>query len=209
MNSNDDIKLEKAKKDAILYLFYKNLDRSLFINNEYKMFAGKDRALPIGYDQTISQPSLVYEMTRSLDVDINHTVLEIGTGSGYQTALLAEFAGMVYTVERIRELSLSARKALTGLGMKNIRFKIDDGSIGWPEYAPYDRIMVTAAASDLPMPLVEQLKPNGRMLIPIGIPGFQILTLITKDQDSTFERKPLSEVTFVELKGQYGFKSFE
>jgi protein-L-isoaspartate(D-aspartate) O-methyltransferase len=205
MNSNDDIKLDKANKDATLYLFYKNLDRSLFINNEYKMLAGKDRALPIGYDQTISQPSLVYEMTRSLDVDINHTVLEIGTGSGYQTALLAEFAGMVYTVERIEELSLSARKTLDRLGMKNIRFKIDDGSIGWPEYAPYDRIMVTAAASDLPLHLVEQLKPTGRMIIPIGIPGYQILTLITKDQDGIIERKPLSEVTFVELKGQYGF----
>lgn len=206
MNFNDDLKLEKEKKDALLYLFYKNLDRSLFIHNEYKTHASINRPLPIGHDQTISQPSLVYEMTRQLDVDINHTVLEIGTGSGYQTALLAEFAEMVYTVELIPELSLSAQKTLAGLGMKNIKFRVGDGSIGWPEHAPYDRIMVTAAASDLPMHLVEQLKPNGRMIIPIGRPGYQILTLITKDQDGAYKREQLSEVAFVEFKGEYGWR---
>lgn len=199
---------EKANRDAILYQFYKELDRSLFINNKYKAYAGIDRPLPIGHQQTISQPSLVFEMTRRLDVDINHKVLEIGTGSGYQTALLAQFAGTVYTVERIPELSQGARKALARLGMKNISFKIGDGSEGWQEYAPFDRIMVTAAAADLPPPLAEQLIAGGRMIIPIGRPGCQALTLVTKDRDGIIDRKPLSEVAFVEFKGQYGWTGY-
>jgi protein-L-isoaspartate(D-aspartate) O-methyltransferase len=205
MYSYDEREMKKANKDEALFLSFKNLDRSLFIHNEYKMHAGINRPLPIGYDQTISQPSLVYEMTRSLDVDINHTVLEIGTGSGYQTALIAKFAKMVYTVERISELSLSAQKTLAGLGIKNIKFLIGDGSLGWPEYAPYDRIMITAAAADLPMLLVDQLKPNGRMLVPVGMPGYQVLTLVTKDQDGVIDQEALSEVAFVEFKGQYGW----
>lgn len=207
MNLDGDMKQKKADSDERLYKFYKKLDRSLFINNEYKTFAGMDSALPIGYGQTISQPSLVYNMTRSLEVDNSHSVLEIGTGSGYQTALLAEFAGIVYTVDRIAELSLSAQKTLASLGMNNIKFRIGDGSFGWPEYAPFDRIMVTAAAAELPAPLAEQLKPGGRMIIPVGIPGLQTLTLFTKGRDGVIKREPLSEVVFVELKGRYGFKA--
>ena len=130
--------------------FFYNLDRSFFIDNEYKKFADNDSPLPIGFEQTISQPSLVLEMTRLLSPEKDSKVLEIGTGSGYQTSILAEFAKVVYSVERIRELSKKAQDRLSKLGYNNIFFKIDDGSIGWKENSPFDRIMVTAAAGKIP-----------------------------------------------------------
>lgn len=185
--------------------FYNRLDRSHFLEEEYKSYAGMDSPLPIGHEQTISQPSLVLEMTRMLELDKSCKVLEIGTGSGYQTVFLAEFADTVYTVERIHELSEKARKRLAHLGYDNIHFKVDDGSLGWEENGPYDRIIVTAAAGEMPRELVEQLKAGGKMIVPVGLKGWQNLTLISKNADGDVHTKSLGPVTFVELKGPYGW----
>lgn len=187
--------------------YYQKLDRAFFIDNENKAWASLDEALPIGYGQTISQPSLVLAMTAALDPEPASRVLEIGTGSGYQTALLARFSGEVYTVERIAALSLSARERLEQLGFSNIVFQVGDGSLGWSEFAPYDRIMVTAAAGHVPDELVDQLGPGGRMIIPVGPPGCQDLLLITKDQAGTIQKKAIEKVVFVELKGRYGWSA--
>ena len=148
--------------------FFHSLDRSLFIDNENKAFASLDAPLPIGFGQTISQPSLVVRMTDWLHLDAYCRVLEIGTGSGYQTAFLAEFSGQVYTVERIPELSAAAQSRLKALGYNNINYRIGDGSVGWIEEAPFDRIMVTAAPLQMPDDLVAQLAPGGVMVIPVG-----------------------------------------
>jgi protein-L-isoaspartate(D-aspartate) O-methyltransferase len=189
-----------------LYNFVKKLDRSFFIDNEHKIYASYNSPLPIGLGQTISQPSLVYEMTELLELNKRLKVLEIGTGSGYQTALLAEFAGLVYTVERHEELSKQAQKKLEELGYHNISFKVGDGSYGWEEYAAYDRIIVTAAAGEIPKSLIEQLAPNGFMLIPVGEKGYQKLTLVTKDSQNRVTTENLGNVTFVELVGEHGWK---
>ncbi|MEQ8201128.1 MAG: protein-L-isoaspartate(D-aspartate) O-methyltransferase [Syntrophomonadaceae bacterium] len=185
--------------------FFRSLDRSFFIDNEYKGYADQDRPLPIGFGQTISQPSLVLEMTDMLDLEPGCKVLEIGTGSGFQTALLAQFAGEVYTIERIPELAGKAREKLEQLGYKNIFYKIDDGSTGWIENAPYDRIIVTAAAEKMPLDLIDQLAPGGRMLIPLGSAGFQELTLITRDRQGKIRISEVGGVAFVEMKGKYGW----
>lgn len=185
--------------------FYLELDRSFFLEEEYKSCAGLDGPLPIGFEQTISQPSLVLEMTRTLELDKNCKVLEIGTGSGYQTAFLAEFAGRVYTVERIAELSEKACKRLDHLGYTNIHFKVGDGSLGWSENGPYDRIIVTAAAGKIPHELIEQLGEGGKMIVPVGVRGWQDLTSVFKDAQGEIHIKSLGPVTFVELKGPYGW----
>jgi len=181
------------------------LDRSIFIDNAFQEYAHMDRALPIGYEQTISQPSLVLEMTYQLAPDKSCKVLEIGTGSGYQTAILAEFSGEVYTVERIRELAAKAKERLDQLGYSNITYKVGDGSDGWPEYGPYDRIIATAAAEKIPDELIKQLKNGGKMIIPIGQRGWQELKLITKDHEGEINSQTIDEVTFVEMKGKYGW----
>lgn len=186
--------------------FTKKLERADFIDNEFKEYAYLDRPLPIGCEQTISQPSLVLEMTFMLALDKNSKVLEIGTGSGYQTALLAEFSGWVFTVERINELAKKARAKLEHLGYANISYKIGDGSEGWSENAPYDRIMVTAAAEKVPVELIDQLKPEGKMIIPVGPRGKQDLQLITKGLDGKIKIQDLGKVMFVEMKGKYGWQ---
>lgn len=180
---------------------YENLDRSYFID-EHKEHAHLDRPLPIGHGQTISQPSLVLQMTVALDIDENHRVLEIGTGSGYQTALLSKAGGKIYTVERIKEHYEQAMKRLGEAGYSNIDYKLGDGSLGWAEHAPYDRIMVTAAAKTMPEALVEQLAPKGKMVIPVG-EGVQELLLVEKDKDEKISQDSLGYVRFVDLIGDY------
>ncbi len=189
-----------------LLAFFQKLDRSAFIDNDFNVFATVDEALRIGYDQTISQPSLVLEMTKLLDPEKDSKVLELGTGSGYQTAILAEFSKQVYTIERIEELSATAQKRLENMGYQNIFFKTGDGSVGWSEHAPYDRIMVTAAASQIPPELIEQLNAGGRMIIPVGPPDMQELILVTKDLDEKVSRQHMGNVRFVELIGRYGWQ---
>lgn len=162
-----------------------------------------DGPLPIGEGQTISQPYVVASMTESLHVMPDHRVLEVGTGCGYQAAVLAELAREVYTVEVIEPLVDKARRALKQLGYRNVHFRVDDGSKGWPEEAPYDGIIVTAAAPKLPENLVAQLKLGGRMIIPMATDswGRQFLYRITRTKDG-YERDELYEVRFVPMVGE-------
>src|SRR5690554_5284385 len=170
--------------------YFRSVERSFFLEGEMKKYADLDEPLPIGFGQTISQPSLVLKMTKLLAPEKDSKVLEIGTGSGFQTAILAKMSAKVFTVEKIDELMEKAKKRLEALGFSNIYFKVGDGSKGWREYAPYDRIMVTAAARVLPEELVEQLANGGRMVIPIGPPlQLQELKLITKTDDGDIQIK--------------------
>jgi protein-L-isoaspartate(D-aspartate) O-methyltransferase len=189
-----------------LETYFRSLDRSFFVENGMKKYAKLDGPLPIGFGQTISQPSLVLEMTRLLEPESDSKVLEIGTGSGFQTALLAKMSAEVYTVELIDKLAEKAKKRLEALNFSNIYYKIGDGSNGWQEHAPYDRIMVTAAAGLLPDELVNQLATGGRMVIPIGSPNMQVLTLITKTDHGEINMDKVELVRFVELKGRYGWE---
>ena len=155
--------------------------RHLFVPEEYRDDAYKDMPLPINYGQTISQPYIVAYMTELLHVGAGDTVLEIGTGSGYQAAVLAEFVDKVYTIEIVKELGLSAKARLKALNYNNVDVKIGDGFNGWKEHGPYDGIVVTAAAEYIPPPLIKQLKDGGRMIIPLGSPfSVQNLMLVTK-----------------------------
>ncbi|CEG21664.1 Protein-L-isoaspartate O-methyltransferase [Planococcus massiliensis] len=193
--------MEKSRKEEI-QSYFRELDRSFFMDI-HKEAAHLDEAVPIGYEQTISQPSLVLEMTLALDLQKDSSVLEIGTGSGFQTALLAEFSKTVYTVERIKELHTRAKERLQKAGFQNIHFKLDDGSMGWKEKAPFDRIMVTAAVSELPKELVDQLGPGGKMVIPIGSTLVQKLKLIEKNDKGKLTTTTLNYVRFVPLIGKY------
>ena len=152
--------------------------REWFVPPEAREQAYDDRALPIGAAQTISQPYMVALMTQELRLVGSEKVLEIGTGSGYQTAVLAELCGTVFTVERLRELSLRARAVLDARGYANVHFHVGDGTLGWPDHAPYDRIVVTAMAPALPEPLFQQLGEGGTLVIPIGDPERQTLQAI-------------------------------
>ncbi len=171
--------------------------RHLFVPEEMKPYAYDDEPLPIGEGQTISQPYIVAYMTEALELKGQESVLEVGTGSGYQTAILAELARQVLTIELIDRLSLRAQEILHKLGYTNIRFKIGDGTLGWQEFAPYDAIMVTAAPPSIPKKLQEQLKVSGRMVIPVGS-GFQDLVLVTREKEE-FKKKKLLPVRFVPL----------
>lgn len=182
--------------------YFRQLDRSFFMEND-KNLSSLDMAVPIGHGQTISQPSLVLKMTLALDLQPDSKVLEIGTGSGFQTALLAKFSDSVYTVERIAPLHESAKEKLKEAGFSNIHFQLDDGSLGWEEFAPYDRIMVTAAASEVPQELIDQLKYGGKMLIPIGNRFSQELRLIEKDDTGELTSTFIENVLFVRLQGKY------
>jgi len=183
-------------------VFFEQLDRRFFME-QYKDLAHVDRAFPIGFGQTISQPTLVLYMTEILELKPNHTVLEIGTGSGYQTAFLAQFAQWVYTVETIEPLMKKAELRLRALDYHNIDFFLGDGTYGLKEHAPYDRIIVTAAAREIPPTLIEQLKPDGRLLIPVGNKDYQDLSLITKDSEGNIIISSIEPVRFVPLVGDY------
>jgi protein-L-isoaspartate(D-aspartate) O-methyltransferase len=190
-----------------IHAFFKTLDRSRFIDNKSsKELAEYDCPLSIGHGQTISQPSLVLAMTQKLNLNEKYKVLEIGTGSGFQTALLAQFCQHVYTVERIEELADKSRTRLLDLGYDNISFRIGDGSEGWEEFAPFDRIIVTAAAGRIPDKLIQQLKLGGRMIVPVGPVENQELILITKDDNGEIKIKSLGNVRFVEFRGEYGWR---
>jgi len=182
--------------------YFNTLDRSLFMDKNKEM-ANVDSPVPIGYGQTISQPSLVLEMTQLLMPDKGMKTLEIGTGSGYQTALLSEFSKEVFTIERIPQLYIKSKTRLENMGYKNVCFKMDDGTMGWPEFAPFDRIIVTAAARFIPSSLTHQLSPNGRMVIPVGGPNFQELLLVTKDEKGEVITINKGYVRFVPLIGKY------
>jgi len=177
------------------------IPRHLFVPKNYREQAYDDHALPIEEGQTISQPSLVAFMTDAINPQHDSKVLEIGTGSGYQAAILAEIVGEVYTIELVPELGRSSKKLLDELGYKNIHFKIGDGYLGWADYAPYDAIIVTAAPPYVPEALKEQLKIGGKMIIPVGQPGrVQSLKLLEKSSPNRFRSRELFPVRFVPMK---------
>ncbi len=179
----------------------KQVERHLFIPPELMEFAYSDRPVSIGEKQTVSQPYMVAFMTELLDVRPEARVLEIGTGSGYQTAVLARLAAQVYSVEIISSLRQKADRLLTELGIKNVITRIGDGFEGWPEEAPYERIIVTASPSEVPSPLLEQLAIGGRMVIPIGEGPDQVLWLVQKTK-SGVEQKEVLPVRFVPMTGR-------
>ncbi len=177
-----------------------DVDREKFVLFDYTPYAYDNGPLPIGYDQTISQPYIVALMTDLLDLTPEYIVLEIGTGSGYQAAILSRLVKKVYTVERIAELAESASKQLQEMGYNNVETLCADGYAGWEEKAPFDGIVVTATASRIPPALVAQLKPGGRMVIPVGSPyGRQQLVLVTKQEDGTTDTQSILDVRFVPL----------
>lgn len=177
--------------------------RHAFVPEPLQAYAYEDRPLPIGRDQTISQPYVVALMTETLALDPNSVVLEIGTGSGYQAAVCAEIAREVYSIEIVEPLARSAAEMLAKLGYDNVHVKVGDGYYGWPEKGPFDAIIGTAAAKEIPPPLIEQLKPGGRMILPVdGERGFQHLILVTKDEQGQLHCEKILPVRFVPMTGQ-------
>jgi protein-L-isoaspartate(D-aspartate) O-methyltransferase len=190
------IRARGVKNDRVLAALRK-VPRHLFVPLELQPFAYGDEPLPIGEGQTISQPYIVAYMTAALELKGGEKVLEVGTGSGYQSAVLAEIVPVVFTVELIGGLSGKAQALLQKLGYTNIHFRIGDGTSGWEENAPFEAIVVTAAAEAVPKKLQEQLAPTGRMIIPVGV-GFQELVLISRERKG-FRKKKLLPVRFVPL----------
>ncbi|MBN1130461.1 MAG: protein-L-isoaspartate(D-aspartate) O-methyltransferase [Chitinispirillaceae bacterium] len=184
---------------------FRKVARHEFVDGAMYAQAYDDNALPIGSGQTISQPYIVALMTQLLELKKDEKILEIGTGSGFQTAILAQFSRRVYSVESVRGLAESARKRLRGMGYENIAFKNGDGSAGWTQHAPYEKIMVTAAAPSVPETLVEQLDIGGRMVIPIGDRFHQELIVCDK-REQGIEQRSEGGVVFVPLTGRHGWQ---
>jgi protein-L-isoaspartate(D-aspartate) O-methyltransferase len=199
----DEVRRWGVKDERVLQALV-DVPRHEFLEDAFKGRAYENNALPIGLSQTISQPYIVGLMTEAiLQGGKPHKVLEIGTGCGYQTAVLAELVGAVFTVERLKLLSQQARERLERLGYHNILFTYADGMAGWRAHAPYDAIVVTAAAEQIPAALLEQLAPGGRLVIPVGTPGLQTLKLITRTPAGMVTRE-LGDVSFVPLLGGKG-----
>jgi protein-L-isoaspartate(D-aspartate) O-methyltransferase len=186
----------------------RKVPRHLFLPPERRGDAYGDFAVPIGAGQTISQPLMVALMTEKLALTGRESVLEIGTGSGYQTAILAELADRVYSVERIPSLAGAARRVLEEQGYHNVLVRVGDGTLGWPEYAPFDRILVTAGAPGIPGPLVEQLAEGGSLLVPVGSEAMQTLTEV-RCVGGRAVVTPLTGCVFVKLIGRHGWQAEE
>ncbi len=179
--------------------------REEFISKSYQSQAYADGPLPIGCSQTISQPYIVALMSQKLQLNSKMEVLEIGTGSGYQTAILSKLAKWVYTIEKFNQLSESAQAVLGRMGVGNVDFFVGDGSCGWPEEKTFDRIIITAAAPKLPKPLIDQLVEGGKIIAPAGSKTVQQLMVYEKKQGKMIERS-ICDVRFVRLVGEHGFK---
>ncbi len=210
---NPDIACEKLIKklhskgitDQRVLDAFRNVQRHLFVDGALNDQAYDDNALPIGLGQTISQPYVVALMTQLLDIQDNDKILEIGTGSGFQAAILAQFTKRVFTIERHRELGERSRKLLRDMGYANIVFKIGDGTKGWAGQAPFDKIIVTAGAPAVPQELTQQLADNGKMLIPAGDRGVQQLELYHR-KGNTITKRSEGSVIFVPLVGESGWQ---
>ena len=189
-----------ALDDRVLMAMAK-VPRHEFVPIEVQPYAYLNRPLPIGFDKTISQPLMVAVMSDLLAVKSDDTVLEIGTGLGYQSAVLAELAGKVYTVEIIDELARRAVQRLKQEGYTNVEIRVGNGYVGWPEHAPFDKVMVTAAPDLIPPPLINQLKAGGRMVIPVGLPDAQRLLLVEKDVSGKVRTEEIMQVLFSLLDG--------
>jgi protein-L-isoaspartate(D-aspartate) O-methyltransferase len=202
-----DLIAGRGVKDERVLAAMRKIPRHLFVKDHMRTQAYGDHALPIGSAQTISQPYVVARMTELLEVAPEHSVLEIGTGSGYQTAILAALARRVYSLERIPELAQAAIPRMRQLGFDNVvKIQVFDGTVGWSEWAPYDRILVTAGAPKVPEPLLGQLAPGGALLIPEGPRNLQRLVLYRKSPRGEIRRREGEEVTFVPLLGRHGWK---
>lgn len=198
--------IDRGIRDNRLIEAFKRVSRHLFLDEALWPQAYEDHPLPIGEKQTISQPYIVALMTESLQLTGKERVLEIGTGSGYQTAILAELAEEVYSIERIPALAKRARKVLDNLKYSNIIIRIGDGTNGLKEYGPYHGIITTAAAPDAPDPLLQQLDLGGRLIIPIGDEYAQDLKLYVKEAEDTYREESLGGCRFVKLIGEHGWK---
>ena len=183
----------------------RKVPRHLFVGEAFQGNAYEDHPLPIGESQTISQPYMVALMTDLLDLTKDSTVLEIGTGSGYQTAILAEVAKLIYTIERLAPLVEEAQKIFQQLHYDNIQVIVGDGTLGWSEHAPYDRIIVTAGAPVIPEALIEQLAENGKLVIPVGDRFSQVLKILTKQEDGRLHTEDSCHCVFVKLIGKDGW----
>jgi protein-L-isoaspartate(D-aspartate) O-methyltransferase len=197
---------EHGIDDVTVLRAFDTVPRHLFVPTAVRHQAYDDSPVPIGFGQTASQPSLQALYLQTLRLQADDRVLEVGTGSGYQTALLAQLVEHVYSVERINELSFRARTALDELRVNNVALLVGDGSVGWTRYSPYDAILVAAAAPSVPPALVDQLAPGGRLLIPVGDRKLQQLTLLRK-QGGTVETETVTACTFVPLVGRFAWPS--
>jgi protein-L-isoaspartate(D-aspartate) O-methyltransferase len=191
-------------RDLAVLRAFDEVPRHIFVPTGMRHRAYEDSALPIGQGQTISQPSMHARYLELLRLTGNEKVLEIGTGSGYQTALLAHLASQVFTIERVAPLLERARDAIRQTGARNVSVLVGDGTLGWRDYGPYDAILVTAGAPDIPRPLAEQLAEGGRLLIPLGGREEQMLTLITR-RGEALERRDIAPARFVPLVGTFGW----
>ncbi len=191
--------LGKSRLDERVLEAMQRVPRHLFVPDVLKPFAYNNSPLPIGFDKTISQPFIVAVMTDLLEIEPGDRVLEVGTGLGYHAAVLAELADEVFTVEIIEELAAAAEERLRELGYGNITIRVGDGSLGWPEFAPFDRILVTAGAELVPASLIEQLAPGGRMVLPAGLADEQKLSLVEKDLVGRTHVSEIMPVRFGEL----------
>lgn len=194
----------RGVRDRLVLEAMSEIPREIFVDEALRTQAYADSALPIGHGQTISQPFIVARMTELLDVSRKHRVLEIGTGTGFQTALLARIAAHVFSVERIEALAEKARRNLHLLGFENVRIRVGDGSTGWIEEAPFDRILVTAGAPGIPRSLLGQLATQGKLLLPVGDDRGQLLTVVESSEEGYVERKDLG-CLFVRLIGREGW----
>ena len=191
--------IDRDRLDRRVLAAMAEVPRHDFVPRELQHLAYEDSPIPIGCDKTVSQPFMVALMTDLLDVQPGATVLEIGTGFGYHAAILAGLAEAVFTVEIHEELAREARVRLEALGYDNIEFKIGDGAQGWPEHAPFDRILVAAAPGLLPAALIQQLRPGGRMVVPAGLPDDQQLLVVDKDADGRIKTREVLQVVFSPL----------
>jgi protein-L-isoaspartate(D-aspartate) O-methyltransferase len=198
--------VSRGIKDAKLIAAMEKIPRHLFVEEALQNQAYSDYPLPIGEKQTISQPYMVALMTEAMLLTGKEKVLEIGTGSGYQTAILAELSEKVFSVERIRSLAIQARKLLYELGYFNVEIKIFDGTFGWTEESPFDAIIVTAGSPDIPQPLIDQLAMGGRLVIPVGDVFVQDLFRVTKTEEG-IKKEDLGGCRFVKLIGKYGWET--
>ena len=196
----EDQIIKRGVEDPRVLDVMKVVERHKFVPERYSESAYKDGPLPIGYGQTISQPFIVAFMTENLKLEPSHKVLEIGTGSGYQAAVLSELCDHVYTIEIVDELANESAERLGRLGFNNITVRSGDGYKGWPEEAPFDRIMVTAAPEEIPELLTEQLAEGGVMVIPVGKQyEIQYLWVITKEADGSIKKEKILPVRFVPM----------
>ncbi|NIQ02927.1 MAG: protein-L-isoaspartate(D-aspartate) O-methyltransferase [Nitrospinaceae bacterium] len=195
-------------KDLRVIEAMSRVPRHLFVRDTFHHKAYGDHPLPIGDSQTISQPYIVAVMTEALQLTGEERVLEIGTGSGYQTAILSELAAQVFTIERVKSLGRQAKQLLDGLGYTHINYKIFDGTYGWRELGPYDAMMITAAGPQVPKALIEQVKDGGRIVAPVGHDSGQELMLFTRRGDRLASRR-LTDCFFVPLIGKYGVPEAE